>query len=78
MATAPTRLSTLTAGTRGVIDALPEEEDLRNDLAALRLLPGEPIEVVQVLPLGGPLLVSTAGGLYALGRALADRVRVLA
>jgi len=78
MAIVPARLSSLPTGTRGVIDALPEEGELRSDLAALRLLPGEPIEVVQVLPFGGPLLVRTTGGMYALGRGVADRVRVLA
>lgn len=71
-------LGSLRTGMRGVIDALPDDDDLRRDLAALRLLPGEAIEVVQALPLGGPVLVRTSGGLYALGRRLADRVRIRA
>lgn len=78
MAVQPTLLSRLPAGARGVIDALPEDEELRDELAALRMLPGQAVEVVQVLPMGGPLLVAAGGGLYALGRAVADRVRVLA
>jgi len=46
------------------------------ELAALRLLPGEPVEVIEVMPLGGPVLVQTAGGVYALGRRLAGRIEV--
>jgi len=78
MAVQSIRLSRLPAGTCGVIDALPDDEELRHDLASLRMLPGQPVEVVQVLPMGGPVLVSTGGGVYALGRAIADCVRVLA
>jgi Fe2+ transport system protein FeoA len=40
------------------------------------VLPGEEIEVVQILPFGGPLLIRGAGGLYAVGRRLADQVTV--
>ncbi|MDQ7843844.1 MAG: FeoA family protein [Armatimonadota bacterium] len=78
MAVQSTLLSQLPAGARGVIEALPEDEDLRDELAALRMLPGQAVEVVQTLPMGGPLLVSAGGGLYALGRTVAERVRVLA
>jgi len=70
------RLTLLPAGSRAVIEAIPHAPDARNDFAALRLLPGEEIEVVGVVPLGGPLLLRTRTGVYALGREVADQVWV--
>lgn len=73
----PTRLSDLPAGTRGIIAQIPlEDPGTTAELAALRIIPGEPVEIVEVIPLGGPLLVQTSGGVYALGRRLAGRVTV--
>ena len=69
-------LSTLHPGMRAVIAALPADQDVADELASLRILPGEEVEVVQRLPFGGPLLVRGAGGLYALGRGLADQLGV--
>jgi Fe2+ transport system protein FeoA len=60
-----------------MITSVPiEDAALVAELAALRLLPGEPVDVVEVIPFGGPLLVQTAGGVYALGRRLAGRITV--
>ncbi len=68
-------LADLRKGARGFIEQVPVDDDgLAAELAALRLLPGEEVEVVQVVPFGGPLLVQTAGGLYAVGRGLARRI----
>ena len=69
-------LGALRPGTRAVIATLPLDAAVADELAALRVLPGEEIEVVQALPFGGPLLIRSAGGLYALGRALADQLGV--
>jgi len=69
-------LSTLSPGTRAVIATLPTDPAVADELAALRVLPGEEIEIVQTLPFGGPLLIRSAGGLYALGRGLADQLEV--
>ncbi len=69
-------LSALRPGDRAVIVSLPEDRALADELATLRVLPGEEIQVVQVLPRGGPLLIRSAGGLYALGRRLADQLGV--
>ena len=71
-----TALHTIPAGSRGTIAAIPD--DLAADLAPLRVLPGEEIEVVEAVPFGGPLLVRTGGGLFALGRELARRVSLRA
>ncbi|HEY3247193.1 MAG TPA: FeoA family protein [bacterium] len=75
MASTTQVLAGLHEGSRAVIDAVPFEDGV-DDFAALRLLPGETIEVVQVIPLGGPLLIRTRSGFYALGRLLAERVWV--
>lgn len=69
-------LSTLRPGMRAIIVTLPVDPAVADELAALRVLPGEEIEVVQTLPFGGPLLIRSAGGLYALGRRLAEQLGV--
>ncbi|HEY6103615.1 MAG TPA: FeoA family protein [bacterium] len=69
-------LSSLEPGTRAVVATLPPDAAVADELAALRVLPGEEIEVVQSLPFGGPLLIRGAGGLYAIGRGLAGQVGV--
>jgi len=70
-------LADLPVGTRAVIARIPlDDPGTAAELAALRILPGEPVEVVEVIPLHGPLLVQTAGGVYALGRRLAGRIAV--
>jgi Fe2+ transport system protein FeoA len=76
MASVRVPLSRLRAGTRAVVAALPLDAATADELAALRVLPGEEIEVVQVIALGGPVLIRGAGGLYAIGRGLADLVGV--
>ena len=74
----PASLAELPAGARGTIVAVPvEDAALAGELASLRILPGEPVEVMEAMPFGGPLLVRTAGGMYALGRRLAGRIAVV-
>jgi len=78
MSSQPSALALLPAGARATITAVPvDDAALAGELAALRLLPGEPVEVVEAVPFGGPLLVRTAGGVYALGRRLAGRIAVV-
>lgn len=69
------RLSRLRQGAHGVIDDLPLGA-LPDDFAALGLLPGEAIRVEQVIPLRGPVLIRTRGGVFALGRTVAEQVWV--
>jgi Fe2+ transport system protein FeoA len=59
-----------------VVAGLPTDPATALELATLRVLPGEEIEVVQVIALGGPMIIRSAGGLYAIGRGLADLVPV--
>ena len=54
----------------GSLSAL--DPDLARELAALRLLPGEILTVVTAVGRGGPVLVQGSGGIFALGRRLAD------
>lgn len=70
-------LATLRPGERAVLVELPAEAGAAHELAALRLLPGEDVEVVQALPFGGPMIIRNAGGLYAVGRDLAERLVVM-
>jgi DtxR family transcriptional regulator, Mn-dependent transcriptional regulator len=70
-------LSRLTAGQRGVITRIEREElELLRYLATLGLLPETTVEVEEVAPFGGPLLVRVGSSRYALGRKVAARVRV--
>ncbi len=64
-------------GSRATISGIPlDDPETAAELAALRILPDEPVEVVEIIPFGGPLLIQTAGGVYALGRRLAGRIIV--
>jgi len=69
------RLGDMGSGARAAVVALPPEE--APELAALGILPGTEMEIVQNTPFCGPLLVRVGGGIYALGRMLADRVWVI-
>jgi len=69
-------LGALGPGGKAVIAGLPPDPAVADELAALRVLPGEVIEVLQTLPFGGPLLIRGAGGTYAIGRSLADLLEV--
>jgi Fe2+ transport system protein FeoA len=50
------------------------DHDVLRELWAMRLLPGEIITIVTVLGRGGPVLVQGAGGIFALGRRLAEHL----
>jgi Fe2+ transport system protein FeoA len=48
------------------------EPGLVQELAALRMLPGEALTVVAAIGRTGPVMVQGPGGTFALGRRLAD------
>lgn len=79
MAATPGRsrpLCALAEGERATVAAIPgDDRGLASDLASLRILPGETIEVLQKSSLG-PVLVRIGGGVYAVGHDLAERVFV--
>jgi DtxR family Mn-dependent transcriptional regulator len=72
-----TSLDRLRTGQAGIILRIEREEpELLRYLAALGLLPQTKIEVEEVAPFGGPLLVRAGSSRYALGRDVAARILV--
>lgn len=63
------------ADEKGCIDRVAEEEpQLLQYLASLGLMPDVDIEVKEVAPFGGPLLVKIGDTQYALGREVASKI----
>jgi DtxR family Mn-dependent transcriptional regulator len=72
-----TPLHRLRSGQGGTIVRIEREEpEMLKYLAALGLLPGMKIEVDEVAPFGGPLLVRVGASRYAIGRQVAARILV--
>ncbi len=72
-----TPLHRLTPGRSGIIVRVEREErDLLKTLASLGLLPDTKVEVEEVAPFGGPLLVRVGSSRYALGRDVASHILV--
>jgi len=78
VATPPTRtLDQVPPGTRVWIQQIMEEEaTFLRYLASLGLLPGAEVQVEEVAPFGGPLLVQAGDARYALGRDVAASILV--
>jgi len=71
------RLSTLKRDEKGVIAKIAEERrDLLEYLATLGMMPQAAVQVEQVAPFEGPLLVKVKGASYALGREIAEKIWV--
>ena len=71
------RLSSLKSSEKGVIARIAEEKRaLLEYLATLGMMPRTAVEVEQVAPFDGPLLVRVKGASYALGREIADKIWV--
>ncbi len=72
-----TPLDRLRPGSKGTIAAiLQEEPQLLRYLAALGLFPKTELEVEEVAPLGGPVVVKVGASRYALGREVASRILI--
>lgn len=77
LAEASVPLHQLKPGQSGIILRVEREEpELLKYLAALGLLPQTKIEVEEVAPFGGPILVRVGASRYALGRKVASRIRM--
>jgi len=63
-------------GTPLQVVAIQGGREVRARLAALGILPGVELRVVNRGPLGGPVLVDVAGTRVAIGRGLARKVAV--
>jgi DtxR family Mn-dependent transcriptional regulator len=62
---------------KGIVSRVTEEKtDLLRYLASLGLTPGTEIRVDERAPFNGPILVRVRGSRYALGREVAERIRV--
>ncbi|MCL5987225.1 MAG: metal-dependent transcriptional regulator [Actinobacteria bacterium] len=71
------RLSTLKPKQRGIIEKITEEgRDFLKYLATLGLMPQMEVEVEQVAPFDGPLLIKVNGANYAIGREVASKIWV--
>jgi DtxR family Mn-dependent transcriptional regulator len=71
------RLDQVAAGSRACIQQIVQEEaSLLRYLASLGLLPGAEIQVEEVAPLGGPVLIRLGEARYALGRDVAANILV--
>lgn len=71
------RLSQLPAGTRAVIDK-HEDTDFRLTLMEMGCVPGEPVWVEMIAPLGDPLAISIAGYYLSIRKKEAENIWVLA
>lgn len=70
-------LSELTPGSRGVVTRIhPESRQVLDYLAEHDIRPDEPITFDEVAPFNGPLMVTVAGQVHALGREIAARIFV--
>lgn len=71
-----TTLALLPLHTRATLVEVTGERALRRRLMELGLVPGTPISVANVAPLGDPLEVAVRGSRLSLRRAEAARIRV--
>ena len=73
-----TPLAGCRAGQRAVVSRIVDEErELLKYLLSLGVLPGVELEVEQVAPFGGPLLIRVGEARYAIGRDVSQRIRVV-
>ena len=70
-------LDRLRPGDRGVIAELIGDDPVTVRLLEMGLLPGEPVEVLGVAPLGDPLAIRVRGTRLALRRIDAARVQLV-
>lgn len=70
-------LSKLGIGKKGVILRIEkEEQEILKYLASLGLLPNTKVEIEEVAPFGGPLIVRVGSSKYAIGRKIAAKIFV--
>ena len=71
------RLNELAPGERATILSVPDEDpELLRYLSSLDLVPGEPVELVEAAPFGGPVTLLAAGEERAISRELAAQIGV--
>ncbi|GAA4461681.1 FeoA family protein [Nemorincola caseinilytica] len=70
------RLSQLPAGTKAVIKD-HEDNDLRLTLMEMGCVPGEPVWVEMIAPMGDPLAINIAGYYLSIRKKEADNIWVI-
>jgi DtxR family Mn-dependent transcriptional regulator len=71
------KMSSLASGARGKIVKITEESpDFLQYLGQLGLMPDARVEIEEIAPFGGPIVVKTKGASYALGRSVADHIYI--
>jgi ferrous iron transport protein A len=70
------RLSELPVGGKGVIATVAGDRSVRRRLMELGLVPGTPVGVVNVAPLGDPLELQVRGGRLSIRRVEAANVEL--
>jgi len=70
------KLSQLTVGSRGVVAQVSGPRALRRRLMELGLVPGTPVGLVNVAPLGDPLELDVRGGRLSIRHAEAASVEL--
>ncbi len=74
--TRSTFLDSLPKGSRAEVVELPSGRESTRRLAELGIVLGSVLQLQRSAPLGGPVMVNVQGGLVAIGRRLAQRIRV--
>lgn len=70
-------LSELKAREKGtIVNVFEEDPKMLQYLASLGLIPDVCVQVEEVAPFGGPLIVCVCGSRYALGREVASKIKV--
>lgn len=73
----PLRLSQLRAGTQAVILSHDEDSDFRLTLLEMGCIPGEPVRVEMIAPLGDPMAIRIAGYYLSIRKKDADKIQVV-
>jgi ferrous iron transport protein A len=69
-------LSDMKRGQSGVVSEIGGGQGIRQRLSALGVRPGDSLRVVRSAPFLGPVLVEIGGTELAIGRGMAQRIRV--
>ena len=73
----PVPLSRLRAGSSAIIQAHDESSDFRITLMEMGCVPGEPVSVEMVAPMGDPLAIRIAGYYLSIRKQDAEKIWVL-
>ncbi len=76
MTTPPHRLTHLKPGQTGIIERLSSHPETAYRLMQLGLCPGEPVKVLRLAPLGGPMAIEVMGYCLAIRRSDAEHVHL--